>query len=71
MRASTRSGEHGVSRRRAAVAVLPFLLLGLADVALLVGWGLEPLWGLVVLPPICFVCVLAWIAFKHGFAGRA
>lgn len=58
----------GVNRRRAALAILPFLLLGLADVALLLGWGLDPLWGFMILPPILFICVLGWIAFKTGFA---
>lgn len=57
-----------VSRRRAALAILPFLLLGLADVVLLLRWGLDPLWGFVILPPILFICVIGWIAFKTGFA---
>lgn len=56
-----------VNRRRAALAVLPFLLLGLADVVLLLGWGLNPLWGFMILPPILFISVLAWIAFRTGF----
>lgn len=63
------TGEDGVvSRRRAALAILPFLLLGLADVVLLLGWGLDPLWGFMILPPILFICVIGWIAFKTGFA---
>ncbi|AAG19216.1 MULTISPECIES: hypothetical protein [Halobacterium] len=55
------------SRKQAAVAILPFLLLGLLDVVLLLGWGLDPLWGFVILPPILFISVLGWIAFKSGF----
>lgn len=55
-------------RTRAALAVLPFLLIGLFDLVLLLGWGLDPLWGFLLLPPILFVCVLAWIAFSTGFA---
>jgi len=55
------------NRRQAALAVLPFLLLGLADVVLLLGWGLDPLWGFAILPPILFVSVIAWIVFKTGF----
>lgn len=55
-------------RRRALLAVVPFLALGLADVALLLAWGVEPLWGFLVLPPIIFLSALAWIAFRAGFA---
>ncbi len=55
------------SRKQAGLAILPFLLLGLADVVLLLQWGLNPLWGFVILPPILFISVLGWIAFKSGF----
>jgi hypothetical protein len=61
------SGAGGYDRKRAALAVLPFLLLGLADVALLLGWGLNPLWGFMILPPILFISALAWLAFRSGF----
>lgn len=47
--------------------MLPFLALGLTDVLLLLFWGLDPLWGFVILPPILFMTVLSWIAFKTGF----
>jgi len=57
-----------LNRKRAALAVLPFLLIGLADVVLLLVWGLDGLWGFMILPPILFMCVLAWIAFRTGFA---
>ncbi|MFC3478928.1 hypothetical protein [Halobacterium litoreum] len=60
------TGDRG-SRRQAALAILPFLLLGLADVVLLLQWGLNPLWGFVILPPILFISVLGWIGFKSGF----
>jgi len=59
--------EHELSRKRAFFAALPFLLLGLADVVLLLKWGLDPLWGFMILPPIIFVSVLAWLAFRGGF----
>lgn len=59
--------DGSVNRRRAALAILPFLLLGLADVVLLLEWGLDPLWGFVILPPILFISVIGWIAFKTGF----
>lgn len=65
-RATTDGG--GLNRRRAALAILPFLLLGLADVVLLLKWGLDPLWGFMILPPIIFICVIGWIAFSTGFA---
>ncbi|SDF18550.1 hypothetical protein [Halorientalis regularis] len=60
--------EGGVSRKRAALWILPFLALGIADVILLLGWGLDGLWGFMILPPILFICVLAYIAFRTGFA---
>ncbi|WP_436909205.1 hypothetical protein [Halosimplex marinum] len=63
------SDEGGYNRKRAALAVLPFLLLGLADVVLLLQWGINPLWGFMILPPILFMSALAWIAFRSGFVG--
>jgi hypothetical protein len=60
--------EMALSRKQATLAVLPFLLLGLADLALLLIWGLDPLWGFLILPPILFVSVLGWIAFRTGLA---
>ncbi|QGN06171.1 hypothetical protein Hrd1104_01940 [Halorhabdus sp. CBA1104] len=54
-------------RRQALKAVIPFLALGLADLLLLLGWGLDPLWGFMILPPILFISVLAWIGFRTGF----
>lgn len=60
--------EQGPNRKRAALAVLPFLLLGVADVVLLLGWGLRPLWAFLIFPPIVFVSALTWIAFRSGFA---
>ena len=56
-----------VSRKRALLYISPFLFLGLADVVLLLGWGLDPLWGFMILPPILFISFLGWIAFKYGF----
>jgi hypothetical protein len=57
-------------RKRAALAVLPFLALGVADVVLLLAWGVDPLWGFAILPPILFVSALAWLAFSTGFVGE-
>jgi len=64
------SDEGGYDRKWAALAVAPFLMLGLADVLLLLWWGINPLWGFMILPPILFMSVLAWIAFRSGFVGN-
>ncbi len=56
-----------VNRKRAVLAILPFVAIGLADVVLLLGWGLDPLWGFMILPPILAISILGYIAFKHGF----
>jgi hypothetical protein len=60
--------ESGLSRTQAFLAMLPFLALGIADVLLLLFWGLDPLWGFMILPPILAVSVLAWVAFRGGLA---
>jgi len=60
------SDESG-DRIRAAKAVIPFLFLGLFFLGLILAWGLQPLWGFAILPPILFISVLAWIGFKSGF----
>jgi hypothetical protein len=64
---SSDPGEGTRNRRRAALAVAPFLAIGLADVVLLLWWGIEPLWGFAILPPILFCSVLAWIVFSTDF----
>ena len=65
--ALSQGDESTPNRRRAALAVTPFLLLGLADVLLLLFWGIEPLWAFAVLPPILFSTALAWLAFSTDF----
>lgn len=59
-------GEFHLNRKRAALAVAPFLALGLFDLVLLLGWGLDPLWGFMILPPILMISVLGWVAFRGG-----
>jgi len=65
--ALSQGDETTPNRRRAILAVTPFLLLGLADVLLLLFWGIEPLWAFAILPPILFSTVLAWLAFSTDF----
>jgi hypothetical protein len=65
-----KNSEAQISRKRAFLAVLPFLLLGIADVVLLLEWGLDPLWGFMILPPILFISTIGWIAFRSGFTRR-
>ncbi|PSP83812.1 hypothetical protein BRC96_08350 [Halobacteriales archaeon QS_6_64_34] len=58
----------GMTRKKATLYIAPFVAIGLFDLFLLLGWGLDPLWGFMILPPILFVSVLGWIAFRTGFA---
>lgn len=55
------------NRKRGVVSTLPFLFIGLADVALLLVWGIDPLWGFAILPPILFCSVLSYIVFSTDF----
>jgi len=58
----------GMDRWTATKYIAPFVAIGLFDLVLLLGWGLDPLWGFMILPPILFISVLGWIAFRTGFA---
>jgi cobalamin synthase len=60
--------DAGLGRRQAFLATLPFVGLGVADLLLLLEYGLDPLWGFMILPPIAMMSVLAWIAFRGGLA---
>lgn len=66
----TASTDEAGGRRRAARYVAPFLALGLVNLGLLLRWGLDPLWGFAILPPILFLSGIGWIAFRHGFHER-
>ncbi|WP_435125872.1 hypothetical protein [Halobaculum sp. D14] len=59
--------EGGRNRKRGVLATAPFLAIGLADVVLLLYWGINPLWGFAILPPILFCSVLAYIVFSTDF----
>ena len=59
-------GAGKLDRKRVALVMVPLLALGLADVTLIVLWGVNPLLGLAVLPPILFVTVLGWVALSGG-----
>jgi hypothetical protein len=59
--------ESGFDRKRALLAILPFLALGVGNLLLLLGWGLRPLWAFLIFPPIVFVSILGYIAFRSGF----
>ena len=62
--------ENQLNRTRAALYILPFVLLGIGNLLLLLGWGLRPLWAFLILPPIIFVSVIGYIAFRTGLAGN-
>ncbi|MBB6645479.1 hypothetical protein [Halobellus ruber] len=61
------SESGGRNRKRAALAVAPFLALGIGNVVLILSWGIEPLWAFALLPPILFCSVLAYIVFSTDF----
>ncbi|MGQ4555059.1 hypothetical protein [Halobellus sp. GM3] len=65
--APLRAESGGKNRKRAALAVAPFLAIGLGCVVLLLGWGLEPLWAFAILPPILFCSLLAYLVFSTDF----
>ncbi|WP_435065000.1 hypothetical protein [Halobaculum sp. EA56] len=57
----------GRNRKRAALAVLPFLAIGVGNVVLILFQGLEPLWGFLILPPVLFCSMLAYLVFSTNF----
>lgn len=66
--APSREGGFRKGRKAATIVILPFLALGIGNLLLILWWGLDPLWGFLLLPPILFICVIGWIAIRGGFA---
>jgi len=62
--------EYPITRKRAVLWALPFIALGLINLVLLLGWGLKPLWGFLIFPPIAFVSVLCYLALRTGLASN-
>lgn len=58
-------------RRRAVLATIPFLILGLAVVAFGVVASPRPLFGFLIFPPVVFVSALTYIAFRSRFEADA
>lgn len=59
--------KRSLNRKRAILAIFPFVALGVGNLILLLGWGLRPLWSFLILPPILFISVIGYIAFRTGF----
>ena len=64
----TADGGFRKGRKDATIIILPFVLLGVGNLLLIMWWGMDPLWGFLLLPPILFICVIGWIAIRGGFA---
>lgn len=64
---ATSVGDDSRNRRRAALATLPFLLLGLGIVAFGVVASPRPLFGFLIFPPVVFISVLTYLAFRSRF----
>jgi hypothetical protein len=56
--------------RKAAVIIVPFLLLGIGNVLLILQWGLDLVWGLLLVPPVLFISAMGWIAISGGLVDR-
>ena len=54
-----------LNRKHASIAVVPLIAVGLLEIILMLEWGLNPLLGFVILPPILFIVALAWIFSAH------
>jgi hypothetical protein len=70
MNSDERPEEDGFrkGRKAATLVVLPFVALGIGNLVLVLLWGIDPLWGFLLLPPILFISAIGWIAIRGGFA---
>jgi hypothetical protein len=55
--------------RKAAIVIVPFFLLGAGNVVLVLQ-GMDPIWGLLLFPPVVFISVLGWVAISGGLVDR-
>lgn len=51
-----------------ALIVVPLFLLGAGNVVLILQWGINPIWGLLLFPPVVFISAIGWIAIRGGIA---
>ncbi|CCQ35498.1 uncharacterized protein Nmlp_1289 [Natronomonas moolapensis 8.8.11] len=63
--------RRGGRRRKAALIVVPLFVLGVGNVVLILQWDMNPVWGLLLIPPVIFISALGWIAIEGGIAGGA
>ncbi len=64
---SARPDTDASNRRRAALATVPFLGLGLVVAALAVVLAPQPLWASLLVPPIAFMSILTYLTFRSDF----
>lgn len=64
---SVRPRSNAPNRRRAALATLPFLALGLAVVLLSLEFVPQPLWAFLLVPPVVFMSILTYMTFRSDF----
>ena len=55
-------------RRKAALIVVPLFVLGVGNVLLILQWDMNPVWGVLLVPPVIFISALGWIAIEGGIA---
>jgi len=62
-------GDAADGTKTALIVVVPLFVLGAGNVVLILNWGMNPVWGALLFPPVVFVSVLGWIALRGGIAG--